>query len=241
MVEMSYPNPAKQVMEDTTKLNVSKLGTKKYWDDFYALERENFSKNPEDTGECWFDDNGAEERMLEFLLENQGELKINAESKIIDIGTGNGHLLFELCDNDFNGPMVGVDYSEESTQFASQVSKAKGYDKNVTFKTADIFDSAWNPGKFDIALDKGTLDAIALSGKEAVDGRNMVERYSSVVEKLLNQDSIFLITSCNFTEEELIGILRTDKLEVWKTIKYPVYEFGGVKGTSICSVAFIKR
>lgn len=228
-------------MEDTTRLNVSKLGTKKYWDDFYALERENFSKNPEDTGECWFDDNGAEERMVEFLVENVGELRISKQSKMIDLGTGNGHLLFELCENDFDGPMVGVDYSEESVQFASHISKAKGYDSNTSFMAADIFDSSWRPGKFDIVLDKGTLDAIALSGKQFANDKTVIDVYSTVIDKLLETGGVFLITSCNFTEQELINIVQTDTLKVWKKINYPVYEFGGVKGTTICSVAFVKQ
>lgn len=228
-------------MEDTTRLNVSKLGTKKYWDDFYALERENFSKNPEDTGECWFDDNGAEERMVEFLVENIGELRISKQSKMIDLGTGNGHLLFELCENDFDGPMVGVDYSEESVQFASHISKAKGYDSNTSFMAADIFDSSWRPGKFDIVLDKGTLDAIALSGKQFANDKTVIDVYSTVIDKLLETGGVFLITSCNFTEQELINIVQTDTLKVWKKINYPVYEFGGVKGTTICSVAFVKQ
>lgn len=228
-------------MEDTTKLNASQLGTKKYWDEFYALEKDNFSKNPEDTGECWFDDNGAEERMVEFLLENVGEKKIDLNSKLIDLGTGNGHLLFELYENDFTGSMLGVDYSEESVEFATQVCKAKGFDDKISFAAADIFDAVWSPGTFDVALDKGTLDAIALCDKKLADGRSMVDEYSKAIEKLLHRDGIFLITSCNFTEEELVGIVETDKLKIWKTIEYPVYEFGGVKGTTICSVAFIKQ
>lgn len=228
-------------MEDTTKLNLSKLGTKKYWDDLYALERNNFGNNPEDTGAGWFDDNGAEERMVDFLLENVGELRISLQSNMIDLGTGNGRLLFELCENDFDGQLVGVDYSEEGTQFATQVSKAKGYDTNTRFITADIFDPAWNPGKFDIVLDKGTLDAIALSGKKFAGDKTVMDIYSSAVERLLVKDGIFLITSCNFTQQELISFMQTDSLKVWKTIKYPVYEFGGVKGSAICSVAFLKQ
>ncbi|QLQ80592.1 hypothetical protein HG537_0D05930 [Torulaspora globosa] len=228
-------------MEDTRKLNASQLGTKKYWDEFYALERDNFSKNPEDTGECWFDDNGAEERMVEFLVENIGQEKIDLGTKVIDLGTGNGHLLFELYENEFAGPMLGVDYSEESVEFAREISKSNGCDDKIKFAVADIFAPDWNPGLFDLVLDKGTLDAIALCEKTLPDGRRMVDGYSKVVEKLLDQGGIFLITSCNFTEDELISIVETNRLKVWKTIEYPVYEFGGVKGTTICSVAFIKQ
>lgn len=228
-------------MEDTTKLNTSKLGTKEYWDDFYSLEKQNFAENPEDTGECWFADNDAEEKMIEFLLDNLGECNINSESSIIDLGTGNGHLLFSLLEEGFKGKMLGVDYSEKSVEFANEILKTQ-YDGNgcMDFSRADIFDSSWSPGTFDIVLDKGTLDAIALSGIEFDSGKTVIDIYPSVVEKLLGNDSIFLITSCNFTQEELIKIIETETLKKWKTIEYPIFEFGGVKGTTICSVAFIK-
>ncbi|KAG0671033.1 hypothetical protein C6P45_001320 [Maudiozyma exigua] len=226
-------------MEDTTKLNKSKLGTKQYWDDFYSVERKNFVDNPEDTGECWFDDNGAEDRMVNFMVENLTKFN-NEESSVIDLGTGNGHLLFELVENDFEAQMLGVDYSVESVRFATEIAKEKDYD--VKFAQADIFDPKWSPGQFDVVLDKGTLDAIALSGL-TVGGNNqpVVEVYSTVIEKILKSNGIFLITSCNFTQEELIEIITKGELEVWETIKYPVFEFGGIKGSTICSVAFIKK
>ena len=226
-------------MEDTTKLNKSKLGTKQYWDDFYSVERKNFEENPEDTGECWFDDNGAEDRMIDFIVENLTKFN-NKESSVIDLGTGNGHLLFELAENDFEAQMLGVDYSVESVRFAADIAKEKEYD--VKFAQADIFDSKWNPGQFDIVLDKGTLDAIALSGLTVGENNQpVVEVYSTVIGKILKSNGIFLITSCNFTQEELIKIITKGELEVWETIKYPVFEFGGVKGSTICSVAFIKK
>lgn len=226
-------------MEDIIKLNTSKLGTKKYWDDFYALERKNFKENPEDTGECWFNDNDAESKMVDFIVENFNEFN-NTESSVIDLGTGNGHLLFELRENDFNAKMLGVDYSEESVQFASEISKTKDY--NIDFAQADIFGSEWNPGVFDIVLDKGTLDAIALSGLTVGEqNKPIVEIYGKVIEKILKKNGIFLITSCNFTEEELTKIIQSEHLEVWEKITYPTFEFGGIKGSTICSIAFLKK
>ena len=72
-------------MEDTSKLNTSKLGTKKYWDEFYAVETSNFKENPEDTGECWFADSDAEEKMVEFLMDNLNELNIRQDLSLIHI------------------------------------------------------------------------------------------------------------------------------------------------------------
>ncbi|CCH60268.1 hypothetical protein TBLA_0C04720 [Henningerozyma blattae CBS 6284] len=233
-------------MEDTKNLNISKLGTKQYWDEFYSLERNNFSKNSNDTGECWFNDNDAEERMIEFLEDNLGMYLISKKSSMLDLGTGNGHLLFELIENGFDeGKLLGIDYSEESVKFAKEISNSKEYSKElIDFKQADIFQENWLPDKFDIVLDKGTLDAIALSGIKVGPNKdqNVVNIYNKVIEKLLPKDGVFLITSCNFTEDELIEIIeKNSTLKCWETVPYPVFEFGGVKGTTICTVAFVKQ
>ncbi|GAV53070.1 hypothetical protein ZYGR_0AI03520 [Zygosaccharomyces rouxii] len=225
-------------MEDTTKFNKSKLGTKEYWDEFYALEKKNFENNPEDTGECWFDDNDAEAKMVSFLEDSIGMHHIKRDCSICDLGTGNGHLLFELVENGFNGPMLGVDYSEQSIEFAQEVAQTK--ELPVEFSATDIFEESWAPRKFDLVLDKGTLDAIALSGLTRENGKSLVELYPQVVEKLLVKGGVFLITSCNFTESELTRIIQTDNLKVWSKIEYPSFSFGGVQGTAICSIAFVK-
>lgn len=52
-------------------LEPSKLGTKAYWDEFYSREIRNFQENPQDTGECWFDDSGAEDRMVDYIAEEE--------------------------------------------------------------------------------------------------------------------------------------------------------------------------
>ncbi|GCE99065.1 hypothetical protein ZYGM_004340 [Zygosaccharomyces mellis] len=225
-------------MEDTTKFNTSKLGTKEYWDEFYALEKKNFENNPEDTGECWFDDNDAEARMIEFLEDNIGIHHIKYDCSICDLGTGNGHLLFELVQNGFNGPMLGVDYSEQSIEFTKKVSQTKRLP--VEFSATDIFNESWAPRRFDVVLDKGTLDAVALSGLTKENGKSFVELYPEVLDKLLVKGGVFLITSCNFTESELIKIIQTENLKAWSKIEYPSFSFGGVQGTAICSIAFVK-
>lgn len=229
------------IMEDTTKLNKSKLGTKQYWDEFYALERKNFEDNAEDTGECWFSENNAEERMVEFLLNSCEDGSISSNASVIDLGTGNGHLLFSLLEKGFNGVMVGVDYSKHSVEFANQIRiQQYKHNKQISFYKQDIFCDSWNPGLFDVVIDKGTLDAIALSGTTSANGETVVDMYYKVVEKIIKEDGIFMITSCNFTEEELIKMIKKGKLKVWKTIQYPTFEFNGVNGSSICTVVFVK-
>ncbi|ODV61527.1 Efm4p [Ascoidea rubescens DSM 1968] len=256
--------------EDTINLNHSKLGTQEYWDDLYKLETKNFEENEQDIGECWFNDSDAEYKIIGFLntcLEEQEFVEtINESSTIIDLGTGNGSLLFEIRKNsDFKGKLVGFDYSQFSIDFANKIKEKNfGDDKDIEFKHLDILNNKnWYntdiPKDYDIILDKGTLDAIALSDNlyenDFRDNENEnenennkkllkgIEIYPKIMEKIMKKNSILLITSCNFNFNELKLIISqsTKKLKYWKRIDYPVFEFGGVKGSTICSIAFIKE
>ncbi|GMG40492.1 unnamed protein product [Ambrosiozyma monospora] len=242
---MTTPAEAK---EDTINLNHSKLGTKQYWDDFYTLETNNFKENKDDTGECWFDDCDAENRMVQFIMNNDGEQFDIENDKLLDLGTGNGHLLFELLEEGWNGPLVGIDYSEVSVRFAENIANTKDY-KDVKFARSDILNDTdsflvANEEQFDLVTDKGTLDAIGLSKEMYGAEGNLkgVDVYPTTVGKLVKTGGVLLITSCNFTEEELTRIiLKNDKFTKWKTINYPTFQFGGVKGSAICSIAFMKK
>lgn len=225
----------------STELQPSKLGTKKYWDDFYKMEKRNFTENPEDLGECWFNDSNAEDKMCEFIF---NDIQFS-EYKVCDLGTGNGHLLFQLFEEGLRGELVGVDYSETSIEFARQVAIDKGFD--VTFAQSDLLINGdkfinLNTQHFNLVLDKGTLDAIALNDTKYENDKLGVQVYPSNVARLVQKDGILLITSCNFTEIELTNIItKNGDFEKWGRINYPVFEFGGQKGSTICSVAFIRK
>lgn len=226
---------------DKVDFKTSVLGSKKYWDDFYKLEHKNFSENQEDTGECWFNESNAEDKMVDFVFTELADLN---SPTVCDLGTGNGHLLFQLFEEGLRGDLIGVDYSETSVEFATDIAKEKEYD--VTFKRSDIlrldddFLSNHN-GFFDLVLDKGTLDAIALSDEKYEEGLSGYQIYPKNATSLLKRGAILLITSCNFTEDELCKHLTsTGELKVWKKVKYPVFEFGGKSGSTICTVAFEK-
>ncbi|KAJ5266687.1 hypothetical protein N7478_009495 [Penicillium angulare] len=102
----------------------------------------------------------------------------------------------------------------------------------------------WFPykeGGFDIVLDKGTFDAISLAdnAKET----NVCERYPSIVRRLLRNGGYLIVTSCNWTEEELVKWFTSvdgdgDKLGVWGRVEYPRFRFGGAEGQGVCTVCF---
>ena len=93
IMERTQPEKVVQ-MQGTADLSTSKLGTKKYWDELYALELENFRRNPQDTGDCWFSDSDAEQKMIDFLVDNIGAYRISENASVVDLGIGNGHMLF---------------------------------------------------------------------------------------------------------------------------------------------------
>ncbi|AOW27565.1 hypothetical protein MG5_01954 [Candida albicans P57072] len=246
-------------MTEEIRLNSSKLGSKEYWNNFYKKEQDNFNENEEDTGECWFDDSDAESKMIQFIIDklNEEELpeEISSQSvvRFLDLGTGNGHLLFQLSEDineEYEGDKTfeytGIDYSPDSVKFASGVAKRKYSELKVNFEQVDLLQESCSflQNKFDILLDKGTLDAIALNQESLADfnGKIGMDVYASQVEKMMVQGSILLITSCNFTKDELIKIITKDtNLEVWDEINYPSFQFGGVKGSTVVSIAFVRN
>ncbi|KAK9450068.1 uncharacterized protein V1518DRAFT_405132 [Limtongia smithiae] len=257
-------------MSQVEALNSSKLGTKEYWDDFYAHELQNFAENPDDEGEVWFADADAEDKVIEFLIKNSDgkdeddseddydnnddentppEFK-QATTSVLDLGTGNGHLIFRVrTDAGFYGRLCGIDYAATSVTFANNILSSKvesgsldDPDRNISFRHVDFlkYDSSTENEGWDLVLDKGTLDAIALSGdKLESNGMTGIQQYPLAVrDTLLRIGGIILITSCNFTQEELLQLMDISGLEFWKAISYPVFEFGGAKGQSISSVAW---
>ncbi|KAJ4361778.1 Protein-lysine N-methyltransferase efm4 [Neocucurbitaria cava] len=248
-----------------THLDPSELGQKSYWDAAYTTERSNFAANAADEGTIWFSDAGAEERMLLFLedLADEGETHNKSETSFLDLGTGNGHLLFALREEGWMGSMVGVDYSAQSVQLASAIRDTKAKEEasddqtsdetssttahfdDIAFYEWDILtqppDATWlvNSGSgFDVVLDKGTFDAICLSQDTDAQGRRICEAYREKVEPLVKKGGRFLITSCNWTEEELRGWFGGGELVFEGKVKYPSFTFGGKTGSSVVTLCF---
>ncbi|KAK9425426.1 putative Protein-lysine N-methyltransferase EFM4 [Seiridium unicorne] len=276
-----------------THLEPSELGTKEYWDDLYSREITNHASNPTDTGTNWFDDSGAQDKVLEFLASHFAQppheiRSARRETSFLDLGTGNGELLFGLREEGWSGRMLGVDYSERSVEFAKRINDTRqeqfsadaeqaeeepaaeeeqdGDDEEpapsrepVEFAQHDILsppsaDAAVLSGAqshgWDVVLDKGTFDAISLSSATDGQGRRINEGYRAAALRLVRDGGLFLITSCNWTEDELerwfAGKSEQERdgdqarFEVADRIHYRSFSFGGVKGQTISSVCFTK-
>jgi SAM-dependent methyltransferase len=125
---------------------------------------------------------------------------------------GNGHLLFELLENQDEGfpagigALVGIDYSPASVRLSAKIAHERGVQERVKFDVVDVLENTWTgiPGGFDIVVDKGTFDAICLSAELRADGRRPEECYPECVARLMKSGALLVVTSCNWTEEELV-------------------------------------
>lgn len=119
----------------------------------------------------------------------------------------------------------------------------------------------YDEGGFDIVLDKGTFDAVSLSDEVVEEGegkgtankvvqRRVCEKYPGIATRLVRKGGYLVVTSCNWTEEELIrwftgGLDKEeqgqDGLYVWGRVEYPRFRFGGQEGQGVCTVCFRRR
>lgn len=242
-----------------------------------------------DRGEVWFGQQSAK-LMLSYLRQHYPALSYPSTASlgpfILDLGTGNGHLLFSLCcvrdekeeeeeDDDEDEErkdsliatpdrLCGVDYSSASIQLCQKIASAATAPAGVNigdiaWKVLDMLNCAAvsQVGQFDILLDKGTFDAIALAScavgvaesEEKADSHNWsqstpLETYISNLAPLSapSPDSLLLITSCNFTAQELIARIHAASQGAWKHHETlppkKEFSFGGQKGSTTCCVAF---
>jgi hypothetical protein len=99
---------------------------------------------------------------------------------------------------------------------------------------------------WDVVLDKGTFDAVSLSDQKDKSGRRICESYRGRVLRLLRTGGVFLVTSCNWTEDELKGWFEggeegvEGQLRQVDRVEYRSFSFGGVKGQTISTACFLK-
>jgi EEF1A lysine methyltransferase 2 len=159
--------------------------------------------------------------------------------------------------------MVGVDYSKASVRLAEELGKNREGCQDIKFETMDIIrddpptQEWWHKNAFDLVLDKGTFDAISLSdevigsfgGDHSQAGQPLTRihtLYPSRALSMVKPGGFLLVTSCNWTQEELIHWFTAGTTgsnhgtSVWKRIEYPRFKFGGQEGQGVSTVCFRK-
>ena len=200
------------------------------WDEAYASELHLFHQQSSTTTDDdeehdtaignntnWFSEQSASTKIRHYL----DSLSLDRQTtSFLDLGTGNGHLLFELRElGGYAGSMLGVDYSATSIELARRrLDSRRGSRGNTRFEKWDILSDppsslhrSTTRSDFDVVLDKGTFDAISLSAEVDGRGRRICEGYAARVALLLKPETgRLIVTSCNWTEEELSRWFTTD-------------------------------
>lgn len=147
-------------------------------------------------------------------------------------------MLIEMYREDYKN-LTGVDYSENAVKLAAEI--AKDQDMDIKYEVLDLLsatdiDRVFGSKKFDVIHDKGTYDAISLHPDNPQDKRT---KYISNLYKLAADDGLLILSSCNWTENELCTAL-TGSFEKYKSIPTPTFKFGGTVGTVVTQVVFKK-
>ena len=169
-----------------------------------------------------------------------------------ELQRGRGHSAYLPEDDDEDG-----DQGEEGNDEGPDGGVGGGDDDDegtqIRFEEWDILNASgngsdWFPraqGGFDIVLDKGTFDAVSLSEDVDVDAgadQRVCVRYPVIARGLVRKGGYLVVTSCNWTEEELVRWFTSgtgeDRLVVWGRVEYPVFRFGGKEGQGVCTVCF---
>ncbi|KOC63030.1 Methyltransferase-like protein 10 [Habropoda laboriosa] len=181
--------------QNIEELDSSELGTLDYWQRVYSEELDNFKEHG-DVGEIWF----GIKNSLKIIQCINMQLKVNKDDKIIDIGCGNGMTLIELARNGFK-KLIGIDYSQKAIELAKEILKENNI-SHINLKVYDILNTEdfELPMDFKLAHDKGTYDAISLHPEDSALKR---QSYIKNVYKILLPSGYLVLTSCNWTKEEI--------------------------------------
>lgn len=147
-------------------------------------------------------------------------------------------MLIELAREGFT-ELTGVDYSSNAIELSTRI--AVDQDLNITYKVMDLLDEnsiheQLNDAKFDIVHDKGTYDAISLHPDNPAEKRS---KYMKHVHKMISDNGMLILTSCNWTEDELCASFQSDFVK-YKSIPSPTFMFGGKVGNVVTQIVFKK-
>ncbi|KAH7920389.1 S-adenosyl-L-methionine-dependent methyltransferase [Leucogyrophana mollusca] len=125
-------------------------GTKEYWDTRYALE-------PSDATFDWF-------KSYADLKPHVRELVPDKAARILILGCGNSKFSEEMYDDGYKN-IVNVDYS--SVVIRQMQERHASTRPEMQWKEMDVRDmSLFDDASFDVAIDKGTMDAMMTSSSD---------------------------------------------------------------------------
>jgi methylase of polypeptide subunit release factors len=141
--------------------------------------------------------------MVDWALDN---VPPSGNPAILEVGSGNGTLLLAMHEASYPASrMCGIDYSPDAVKLAQSIATSRGdAASDITFSTCDFLSeeapvpelikkdvSEWEG--WDLVLDKGTYDAIAL-GEKLSNGQSPAAGYPARLAELFRPGGYFLIT-----------------------------------------------
>lgn len=145
---------------------------------------------------------GAEsvQKMVDWSVKN---IPPDNNPAILEVGSGNGILLFALAEAGYTPDrMLGIDYSSDAVKLAQKIASTRGGER-ITFtvsnflkgepQTLSSMREERGGDSWQLILDKGTFDAIALGEKDER-GSSPASRYPEHIGRLLRPGGHFLIT-----------------------------------------------
>ncbi|XP_048406641.1 EEF1A lysine methyltransferase 2 isoform X4 [Stegostoma tigrinum] len=162
-------------------------------------------------------------------LESQ---KIPKAAALLDIGTGNGYFLIELAKSGFTN-LTGIDNSSPAVELAKAIAE-KEHVVTLKLQVEDFLHPSPNLSQYEICIDKGTFDAISLSPDHSTEKLSL---YRQALHSVLKDGGLFLITSCNWTKEELVSHFH-EGFELLQELPTPKFQFGGKTGHSVTALVF---
>ena len=202
----------------------SKLGTLEHWNDAYKQEIEQFKNNDNELGDIWFGKE-LQKKLVNYIIKNFPD----KNTKIFDVGFGNGVFLYKLAKQDYVN-LYGIDYSPDSVQLAKMIIESKQKKHEKEYKINLYCEDINSTNKiinetFDVIHDKGSFDAYLMNKS------NTLENYHRYIKSYSKNGTTLIITSCNNTREELRKKFPPEKgFKYIDEIKNKTFVFGGQEG-----------
>jgi SAM-dependent methyltransferase len=202
----------------------SKLGTLEHWNDAYKQEIEQFKNNDNELGDIWFG-KALQKKLVNYITKNFPD----KNTKIFDVGFGNGVFLYKLAKQDYVN-LYGIDYSPDSVQLAKMIIESKQKKHEKEYKINLFCEDINSTNKiinetFDVIHDKGSFDAYLMNKS------NTLENYHRYIKSYSRNGTTLIITSCNNTREELRKKFPPEKgFKYIDEIKNKTFVFGGQEG-----------
>ena len=143
------------------------FGLQSFWDDMYTGEGDGDRPADKYSWYCGWDELSPFWEML---------VPLDSASRVLIAGIGNDKTPIDMYNAGWNSSMTAFDYSSAGIERAKQLFGPNR--NNVKLLTADARDLPLADASIDATLDKGTLDAIYISGEEVF--RNSVKELTRV-------------------------------------------------------------